>query len=75
MIPWEIERYLKKSAVRVLLQKVGLWSFVQLPAITIDIKRIHEFVETIQPNGKCQVTNFEGQVKELTVTPRTVALA
>lgn len=48
---------------------------MQLPAITIDIKRIHEFVETIQPNGKCQVTNFEGQVKELTVTPRTVALA
>ena len=45
LIPREIQNFLKLQKIRTLLMKVGgLWQYVSLPMVAIDIQRVQEYI-------------------------------
>ena len=75
MLPKQIERYLKLQKIRDLLQKVGLREFLCLPAVAIDIMRVTELIKTIQSDGTCQITNWNGEEEEVHITKNVICKA
>ena len=75
MLPKQIERYLKLQKIQDLLQKVGLRDFLCLPVVAIDIMRITELITTIQSDGTCQITNWDGDEEEVHITKDVICKA